>query len=362
MIDLLKRKRYILLDIGLILCVLVVIIILGQSFVNVIRPFIYALVLAYILNPLVNFIEKGKVKRVFAILIVFLSICIFVVSIFAIIIPKFAKDISVFITEEIPAIFNFVNKAIDDFKSGNLFKIPEVLYDYINIDNELKKIAKVISNAFSQLSTIIVEGTGTLLDIVLTPIIAFYYLKDKDIIINTFMKPINNNKRDKLKVIAKEIDTVLGGFIRGQLVIAVFVGILTGVGCKILGVPHSLTIGLVAGITNVIPYFGPWIGGILPVILAIMDSPIKALWVAIMIVIVQQLESAFISPQVMSRSVGLHPLLVMFSVLFFGKAFGIIGMIIGVPLTATIIVIVKHVLELRKSFKAKIQTANRGIE
>ena len=122
------------------------------------------------------------------------------------------------------------------------------------------------------------------------------------------MKLINDRRRESLKVVAGEIDVVLGGFIRGQLVIAVFVGILTGVGCRIIGVPHSLTVGLVAGITNIIPYFGPWIGGVLPVVLAIMDNPIRALWVAIMIVIVQQLEAVFISPQVMSRSVGLHPL------------------------------------------------------
>lgn len=360
MINQLKSKRYILLDIGLLLCALAVIIILGQSFKSVVRPFIYALVLAYILNPVVNFIEKRKVKRIFAILIVFLSISTILISIIAIIVPKFVRDISDFVSEEIPAILNYANKVIDDFRTGNLIKMPEVVRDYINIDDELKKAAKIVSNAFSELSAIIVAGTGTLLDIVLTPIIAFYYLKDKDVIINSIMKLINDRRKEKLKMIAVEIDAVLGGFIRGQLVVAVFVGVLTGVGCKIIGVPHSLTIGFVAGVTNVIPYFGPWIGGILPVILAVKDSPLRALWVVIVIVIIQQLESVFISPQVMSRSVGLHPLLVMFSVLLFGKAFGIIGMIIGVPLTATMIVVVKHVLELRKSFKQNSQTANRN--
>ncbi|HHX18641.1 MAG TPA: AI-2E family transporter [Clostridium sp.] len=361
MINQLKSKRYILMDIGLLLCALVVIIILGQSFMSVVRPFIYALVLAYILNPIVSFIEKRKIKRVFSILIVFLSISILLISVFAIIIPRFAKDISIFVSEEIPKILSFANKIIDDFRTGDLHILPKVVRDYINIDSELKKIAGIISSSFSELSNLIVEGTGTLLDIVLTPIIAFYYLKDKDIIINSFMKLINDRRRESLKVVAGEIDVVLGGFIRGQLVIAVFVGILTGVGCRIIGVPHSLTVGLVAGITNIIPYFGPWIGGVLPVVLAIMDNPIRALWVAIMIVIVQQLEAIFISPQVMSRSVGLHPLVVMFSVLLFGKAFGIIGMIIGVPLTATGIVIVKHILKLRKSFKEKVQRANMGV-
>lgn len=353
MINRLKTKQHILLDIGLLICLAIVIIILGQSFMNIVRPFIYGLVFAYILNPIVNLIEKRKIKRTFSVLIVFLAICIIVISAFAMIIPRFAKDISMFVSEEIPEILSFANKIIDDFRARELWVLPQIAYDYINIDSELERIAAVISDSFSELSTIIVKSTGTLLDIVLTPIITFYFLKDKDIFAKSFIKLINNKRREKLKVIAGEIDTVLGGFIRGQLIVAAFVGLLTGLGCKIIGVPHSLTIGLVAGCTNIIPYFGPWIGGVLPVVLAMMDSPMKALWVVIMIVIVQQIESAFISPQVMSRSVGLHPLAVMFSVLLFGNAFGIIGMIIGVPLTATMIVVVKHILEFRKSFKEK---------
>ncbi|MDQ2084860.1 AI-2E family transporter [Herbivorax sp. ANBcel31] len=353
MINQLKSKRHILMDIGLFLFLLIFIIILGQSFISIIRPFIYALVVAYILNPVVNSIEKRKVKRVFAILIVFFSIFIIVSSAFAIIIPRFSRDISEFVSEEIPKILNFVNRIIDDFRAGELWILPEVVYDYINIDSELERITEVIGDSFSELSTAIVESTGTLLDIVLTPIISFYYLKDKDTLIKSFMRLINNKAKEKLVVIAGEINVVLGGFIRGQLIVAAFVGILTGVGCKIIGVPNSLTIGLVAGVTNIIPYFGPWIGGILPVVLAMMDNPITALWVIILIVVVQQVESSFISPQVMSRSVGLHPLAVMFSVLLFGNAFGIIGMIIGVPLTATAIVVFKHVMDFRKSLREK---------
>jgi predicted PurR-regulated permease PerM len=104
-------------------------------------------------------------------------------------------------------------------------------------------------------------------------------------------------------------------------------------------------------LTNIIPYFGPWIGGILPVILALMISPIRALWMVIAIVIIQQGESDLISPQIMARSVGLHPLLVMFSVLFFGSIFGIIGMIAGVPLMAILINIGKYIFEYRDKLR-----------
>ena len=136
MINRLKTKQHILLDIGLLICLAIVIIILGQSFMNIVRPFIYGLVFAYILNPIVNLIEKRKIKRTFSVLIVFLAICIIVISAFAMIIPRFAKDISMFVSEEIPEILSFANKIIDDFRARELWVLPQIAYDYINIDSE----------------------------------------------------------------------------------------------------------------------------------------------------------------------------------------------------------------------------------
>ena len=198
-----------------------------------------------------------------------------------------------------------------------------------------------------------VSSTGTLLDIIITPIITFYYLKDKDNILKAITGNLPKNALSKIKELGRDIDKVLGGFIKGQITVAAFVGILTGIGCFFIGVPYALTIGLVAGITNIIPYFGPWLGGILPVVLAFMERPLMALWVVILILVIQQIESAFLSPQIMSHSVGLHPLLVMFSVLFFGSMFGILGMIIGVPLMGVLKILLGYVKELR--WKTTIQ-------
>ncbi|TYQ16608.1 UNVERIFIED_CONTAM: putative PurR-regulated permease PerM [Acetivibrio alkalicellulosi] len=360
MINISKNRRNILLDIALIVLILIIVLFFGRSITNVIMPFIYALVAAYALSPVVSFLVRKGIKRIYAILIVFLGIFIVLISASIIIIPKFYKDISVFISDEIPIIIDYIKKLIDDFKERELWFVPKEVYDYLNMDSELKEISldgelkrifDVLRNAFGQLSNVLLETTSTLLDIVLTPIITFYYLKDQDKLINFFMKPLNKRAREKINTIAGEIDAVIGGFIRGQLIVAAFVGVLTGVGCRIIGVPYSITIGLVAGLTNIIPYFGPWVGGILPVILALMNNPISALWVIILIIIVQQVESSFVSPQIMSRSIGLHPLVVIFSVLLFGNAFGIIGMIIGVPLTGTIIVLSKHLLEFRNSYR-----------
>ncbi len=344
-----KKKLF---DIGMILLAAVLLMIIYKPLGRVINPFIYALVLAYILNPLVNFLEKRKMNRIVAILIVFLLLFGIIGIAFATIIPSLTGDLSGFI-EDIPNIVNFVEKLIGDLRAGEIAFIPEEVQDYLNVEDQLDRLGEFLKRAFSGIFNVLVNSTGTLLDIIITPIITLYYLKDKDKILKALTEDIPKSGVTKMKEFGKDMDKVLGGFIKGQLTIAAFVGVLTGVGCFFIGVPYALTIGLVAGITNIIPYFGPWLGGILPVILGFMERPLMALWVIILIVVIQQIEAAFLSPQIMSHSVGLHPLLVMFSVLFFGSMFGIIGMIIGVPLMGILKILLGYLKELRNRVKTE---------
>lgn len=344
-----RHKKH-MLDMGLLLIFLLVFFSVRGSVNNVITPFIYALVVAYLLNPAVKMLEKRKIKRGWAILIVFIFIISLLSLIFMSFIPKLANDLLGF-DEEIPQIFEFLQSVFNEIKEGRIPFVPDFLADFIDVDHELEKMGMAFRGAFSNLSSKILASTGTLLDIVMTPIITFYYLKDKERLLGTLSSLIQKERYKKIGSILNDINRVLGGFIKGQLIVAAFVGVLTGVGCAVIGVPYALTIGFVAGITNIVPYFGPWIGGILPVLLALMHHPIMAVWVTLWIVIVQQIESSFISPQVMSHSVGLHPLTVIFSVLFFGNMFGILGMIIGVPLMGTIKVLIKYVLEFREHYR-----------
>lgn len=348
---LIKNKK-IIFDALLFIFAAIVLFLVRDNLRSIITPFIYALVLAYLLNPLVNFLERKELNRIIAILLVFIGIILALSILFMSFIPKLANDLLVF-DSEIPNIFIFIESIIDELQDGRIPFVPDFLVDYIDIDSELARINLAVRNAFSNISTFIIASTGTLLDIVMTPIITFYYLKDKERILSNLSGILQQNRFSRLQVILKDINRVLGGFIRGQLIVAMFVGILTGVGSAVIGVPYSLTIGFVAGVTNIVPYFGPWIGGVVPVLLALMISPIMALWVTIWIIVVQQIESSFISPQVLSHSVGLHPLTVIFSVLFFGNMFGIIGMIIGVPLMGTIKVLVQYIWEFRKEYRAQ---------
>ncbi|WP_409227917.1 AI-2E family transporter [Gudongella sp. SC589] len=344
-----KKKLF---DIGLVLLAVILAAIVYKPLGNIINPFVYALVLAYILNPLVKALEKRKIKRIWAILMVFILLFAIIGIAFATIIPRLTGDLSGFI-EDIPNIVKFVERVISELRAGEITFIPEEFRDFLNVEEEMSRAGEYLRNAFRGIFDALVNSTGTLLDIIITPIITFYYLKDKDKIIKAFTQDIPDSVYSKIKELAGDMDKVLGGFIKGQIAVAAFVGILTGVGCWFIGVPYALTVGLVAGITNIIPYFGPWLGGVLPVVLGFMEKPIMALWVVILIVVIQQIEAAFLSPQIMSHSVGMHPLLVMFSVLFFGSMFGIAGMIIGVPLMGVLKILFGYLKEVRQGIRSE---------
>lgn len=319
---------------------------------KVITPFIYGLILAYLLNPLIKLLEKKLKNRIVVILLVFLAFAGVITTVIALFLPRLIRDVSGF-ADEIPRAIDFIIKTAEEIRDGRLTIIPEQVLGWIDIDKEMARIADVVKQSLADFSGWLIASGSKLLDLIMTPIITFYYLKDKELIRETILGAFKPEGRNRAVEIAGDVDKVIGGFIRGQITVAAFVGVLTGLGCMIIGVPHALTIGVVAGLTNIIPYFGPWLGGIMPVILALMEKPLMALWVVILIVAVQQVEASFISPQIMSHSVGLHPLLVMFSVLLFGSVLGIPGMIIGVPLMATLKVFWSHIKKYRQRYEKK---------
>lgn len=326
---------------------------LRQDIQGILPPFLYALVLSYFLNPLVNWLEGKKIKRILAILLVFVALFVLLYLLFLSFVPTLVREVAS-LAKEIPAIFAFLQKFIKDAQLGDL-KLPEFLpdglLDFLNLDAQFKKLAEWTTQYLSELPSAVFGAMKSLLNLVMTPLITFYYLKDHKRFTGGLLGLFSEEAQCKIREGAGRIDQVLGGFIRGQLLVAAFVGTLTGLGSWIIGIPNATIIGLVSGLTNIIPYFGPFLGGILPVVLGLMNEPILALWVLILIAVVQQIESAFISPAVMSHSVGLHPLTVMFSVLLFGNAFGIPGMVLAVPIAGTIKVLYAYVTEFRSNLR-----------
>lgn len=175
---------------------------------------------------------------------------------------------------------------------------------------------------------------GFVLNLVLALVIAFYLLKDYNTLREEVLALAGPKRRDEAEIVMTKVSRVLGGYLRGQLIVSAIVGFLIWIGLALIGVPYALAIGVIAGLFNVVPYLGPIVGGAIAAISGAFVSPWLALWAIVVVFAVQQVDSVFISPRVMSEQVDLYPVLVIFSLLVGGVLFGFVGLLLAIPVAA----------------------------
>ncbi|AEF17173.1 MULTISPECIES: AI-2E family transporter [Thermoanaerobacterium] len=307
---------------------------------EILLPLLVSIILAYLINPIVTYIEKKGIKRVQSIIIVYFLLMI-VVSLFAIFIfPVIVNEMSN-LFKMIPDYISLLNDKVNNIKNDYLSYLPK----------EFNKIFIKRANMFDKQMELIVDRamqsvismTGHLVNLILSPIITFYLLKDKEVLKNGINEFIPQKMRETFLKILKDIDYVLSNYIRSQIYISLIVTFLTSIGLMILRVKYSLLIGILAGIFNVIPYFGPILGSIPAVVMGLMDSFYKGVWSFVVFFLVQQIESAIIAPKIMSDNVDLHPITVIIALLVGEQFFGILGMLLSVPVVAVVKVIFKDI-------------------
>jgi predicted PurR-regulated permease PerM len=213
------------------------------------------------------------------------------------------------------------------------------------VDSFLASIQPRIESYLSDMGikafNFIISLTNSIFTLILAIVLNFYFLIDMENIERWFISIIPENIKDKTLNALKEINSSFKSFLKAQLILCLFVGLADGLGAWILGVNYPLILGIIAGFTEIIPYLGPFIGAIPAIIVALTISPWKALEVSIWYLVVQQLEAHFVVPNVMGKTMGLHPLTVIFSLLVFGKLLGFWGVILAVPIAAMIKIILK---------------------
>lgn len=298
---------------------------------------IFSAIIAYALNPLINFLEDKKVNRTIGVLIVYLSILgIFFIVAF-LIIPKSSLEIKRFINN-MPTYFEQVSKVIDSLYTkyystlGDLppmFKGLEqaVLDNIVNIENGL-------ANGFKSFIGGIIHALSKFVSIVLTPILTMYFLVDKKFFKERIQKLIPKKHRKDVMYLAKKIDYSLSRFVRGRLLMSLYVGVVTTIALLIMGVEFAFVIGFITGIADIVPYIGPLLGFIPAVFFAYLSSPIKVLWVSIFFVLIQWAENNILAPKIIGENLGMHPLVILLSIVIGGGVFGVFGMILSVPVVA----------------------------
>ncbi len=311
-----------------------------RSLMGTLSPFLYAAVISYLLNPLINFLERKGVRRFWSSLLTVLFIFVGLIVFFSVFIPSLISDVTTVIQKlslNIGTLRRLFAEAVDMVEGwfGGTLRVQDKLGEVVNAG------IRTLSEGLAR----VIGSLNSLVDIFLIPVITFYLLKDKNLLLRDISAAMREPFRSRVKEVARGINRLLSGYVKGKLIISFFIGLFTGLGCMLIGLPNALTIGIIAGLFDLVPYFGPYLGGILPVLIALIGpTPIKALWVVLLILVIQQVESNLITPRVLSERVGLHPLVVMFSVMFFGSVLGIPGMILGVPIMTVLLSVIHAVI------------------
>lgn len=297
-------------------------------------PFLFALLLAYLLSPFVEALEKRKIPRTLAILIIYSLFIAGLVIAGMYAIPAIVNEVNVLV-KQLPSLTQQVQELLVRAEEQfNHFNLPPTVTE--TLEKNLLKLQVYLDRLLNAIPQFILDLFGRIVAIILIPILSFYMLKDIELIKQGLLNLAPGGQRGRLIALFSRIDDKLGAWIRGQLTVGFIVGFLTFIGLEIVGMDFALVLGTVVGITNIIPYFGPIIGAIPALFLALLRSPLMFLKVLIVQVVAQQLESNLITPQILGRQLGLHPLLIIFALLLGAQFGGIAGLLFAVPVTAVI--------------------------
>lgn len=309
----------------------------GTVFLYLVRgilfPFWVAAVLAYVSNPLVREVEKRDVPRHVAIILVYLILVIGIILLGYYIVPRLVHEMEtvlLVLPKQTQELSRFGNNLLSHLESIN-FPI-----DFSTaVDQGIDRVETFLNGFLGRMLDLVIGMFSHLFGLFLAPVVGYYILRDWEQLAQMAVALIPVAHRSDVKKLVGDIDEVLSGFIRGQLIVSALVGAAVAAALAlVLKVRFALLLGLWAGIFNIIPYFGPVIGAIPAVALALLDSAWKAVWVVVLFVVVNNVESAFLTPRIVGQEVGLHPLLLIFSVLAFGHLFGVLGMLLAVPVVA----------------------------
>jgi predicted PurR-regulated permease PerM len=306
----------------------------------VLRAIFFGFLFAYLLSPLSHRLER-HMPRTVAITLLLIIVLILLLILITVFIPALFRQI-LDLGEHLPRLTSELRVFIGDMQ--RFFQRAGLPYSLQKVMDEIvvglgRKASLTIGHSADK----IVEVAGRLPELIISPVLGFYFLKDDKFFINFVVRLIPQVLRKTVLTTLYDIHIMLSRFIRGQLLIGLTIGLLSTLGFWAIGLPYALVLGMITGIFELIPYFGPWLGALPALLVALLNEPSRILWTIIVIVLIQQLEGSIIAPKIMGYHVGLHPVFIIIALWLGGIFFGVLGMLLAVPAVLTVRVIVKKI-------------------
>ena len=337
-----------------------------NGMVTTLRPFIIGGAIAYILNFMLMFYEKTlckwdkfdkqskKVKRAVGLILTYISAGIIVYLFLQFVLPQLVDSI-LGLVNNIPQYVRDLSDLSNEIISKADLE-PHFLETIMNQwNNLLNTVIDFITNMVPVIGNWVLALSSSVFSIFVGIIVSIYMLIDKEKLLALTRKIVfafsSEGRAKYILRIAKISNDTFGKFLVGKILDSLIIAVLTFIILTIVKMPYTLLISVIIGITNIIPFFGPFFGGIPSVIIVLFVSPPMALWLALIVFIIQQIDGNIIGPKILGDTIGISAFWILFSLLIFSKLLGFVGIIVGVPIFAVVYSLIKETVEIRLNKK-----------
>ena len=326
---------------------------------SILMPFLSAALLAYLGDPLVHWLENRKWQRSWAVSLVFAIIFVGLSAILIVLVPLIEQQFSSLI-EKVPAIISWVKETVLPWLQVRLNSYGPVDIDKLQqtLQENIAGAGTLVASALGSIGSSGMAFLSGLANVVLIPVVTFYFLRDWDVMVAHIHDAFPRGIEARLTGIMREVDTVLAAFFKGQILVMISLSIIYYIGLSLVGLEFALLISLLIGLVSFVPYLGLIVG----VFLACGASAFQLhdasgiLPILIVFAIAQTLESVVLTPILVGDRIGLHPVAVIFAVMAGGQLFGFTGVLLGLPVAAVLLVLLRHVNDQYKNSELYKQT------
>ena len=335
---------------------------IGTMFTTMFAPILISGFLFYCFKPIVTFLEKRGVSTTWGASIVMLLLVGIIVLLISSIIPSLVKQVTSLVSMTPKFIKEVETWVAEVSRHPSLQNLDIQSY----IDKWNISLANILQNAINGLSTgigsFISSIAGIVMLVVTVPFILFYMLKDGHKMVPAIEKYFPEKHKNEMVGLLKKMSETIEKYISGQMIECLFVAVGTSLGYALIGIDYAFLFGCIAGLTNMIPYIGPYIGLAPAVLVTVFSDPWQAVFACIVVLVVQQVDGNIIYPNVIGKSLYIHPLTIIIILLVAGNLAGLLGMILGVPFYAvckTVFIYVYNMAQLSKSADKQSKTREK---
>ena len=316
----------------------------------VMLPVILSGLLFYLLNPLVDLMEKYKINRVLAISIIFVVIAFLLIIGLAVAIPNLQRQVVIF-AQNVPSYIEDADRVIDDLVTKRLpddFR-PQLEQVLAQFSTQATAWASNISSKAVNWVSAIISGTSqVIVALIIMPFMLFYLLRDGKGLRDYITQFLPNKLREPVGRMLTDVNQQLANYVRGQITVAVIVAIMFIIFFKIIGLRYAVALGVTAGVLNLVPYLGSFLAMLPALVLGLIAGPVMLLKVIIVFIVEQTIEGRFVSPLILGSQLNIHPITILFVLLTSGSMFGIWGVLLGIPIYASAKVVISAIFDWYK--------------